>query len=157
MNNMQSCIVRDNEGDGFWQPSIKGDCITIKVSPWNVPNTQHTVFLHELPKNGYVAEHSHEINEEIFICLDGEGIMTIDGRESAFKKHDVAYLAPLTNHSIRAISDIPLKMMVIISPAGLEERLKLMGVAKKHVNELPPEAFHSDIGKQDTHGVVKNK
>lgn len=150
----KSCIVSAKEGDAFWQPGVKGNCITIKVSPWNIVDTQHTIFLHELPKGGEVPEHAHESNEEIFICLDGEGVMTIDGKESHFKKHDVAYLAPLSKHRVQAISETPLKLMVIISPTGLEDRLKLMGIPRKNLGELPPESFDSEIGKQDTHGVI---
>src|SRR5690242_2329588 len=97
-NKNNSCVVSSNDGDAIWQPGVKGNCITIKVSPWNIDNTQHTVFLHELPKGGEVPEHAHETNEEIFICLEGEGIITIDGVENQFKKHDVAYIAPLSYH-----------------------------------------------------------
>jgi quercetin dioxygenase-like cupin family protein len=153
-NKMKSCVVAANEGDAFWQPGVKGNCITIKVSPWNVDKTQHTVFLHELPKGGEVPEHSHEANEEIFICVDGEGTITVDGKEITFKKHDVAFLAPLSKHRIQAISDEPLKFMVVISPTGLEDRLKLMGIAKTSRDETAPDAFDSVIGKGKSHGVV---
>ena len=150
-----STMIPSNEGDAFWQPgAVKGNCITIKVSPWNVPNTQHTVFLHELPKGGEVPEHAHEHEEEIFTCLEGEGVFTIDGKEFSFKPHDVAYIAPLSTHSIRAISDKPLKYIVVISPTGLEERLKLMGISRNSIDEIPPEPFTSAIGKGKSHGVI---
>lgn len=151
---MKSCVVSAKDGDAFWQPGVKGNCITIKVSPWNVEKTQHTVFLHELPKGGEVPEHAHENNEEIFICLDGEGIITIDGKENSFKKHDVAFLSPLSEHHIRTISEEPLKFMVVISPTGLEERLKLMGIARKSLDESAPNSFDSEIGKSSSHGVI---
>lgn len=151
---IKSCIVSEKDGDTFWQPGIKGNCVTIKVSPWNVDKTQHTVFLHELPKGGEIPEHAHDENEEIFICLEGEGIITIDGKECIFRKHDVAFLAPLSKHGIRTTSDMTLKYMVVISPTGLEERLKLMGVRKNSPDELPPESFDSEIGKKNSHGVI---
>lgn len=153
-NKVKSCVIPANAGDAFWQPGVKGNCITIKISPWNVDKTQHTVFLHELPKGGEVPEHAHETNEEIFICLEGEGIITIDGVENQFKKHDVAFLAPFSEHSIRTTSETPLKLMVIISPTGLEDRLKLMGITRADIHEPAPEAFDSAIGKQNTHGVI---
>jgi quercetin dioxygenase-like cupin family protein len=153
-NKTKSCVISANDGDAFWQPGVKGNCITIKVSPWNIGKTQHTIFLHELPKGGEIPEHAHETNEEIFICLEGEGVITIDGVDNQFKKHDVAFLAPLSEHSIRTISDTPLKFMVIISPTGLEDRFKLMGIARENIAEEAPEAFDSVIGKQSTHGVI---
>jgi mannose-6-phosphate isomerase-like protein (cupin superfamily) len=102
-----------------------------------------------------VPAHAHQDNEEIFICLDGEGIITIDGKDFDFRKHDVAFLAPNSTHSIKVTSDVALKFMVIISPTGLEERLKLMGMPRKGCDELAPEQFESVVGKQDTHGVLK--
>ena len=152
----KSLVVKASEGDAFWQPgTIKGNCIAIKVSPWNIPLTGHTVFLHELPKNGTVGEHAHEKEEEIFICLEGKGTITIDDKDFLFRQHDVAYIAPYSKHKIRATSDSPLKYMVIISPTGLEERLKLMGIERKSLNEAPPEPFDSNIGRQDTHSFIK--
>lgn len=153
-NKMKSGVVRAKDGDAIWQPGVKGNCITIKVSPWNFDETNHTVFLHEMPHSGEVPEHAHEANEEIFICLEGEAIITIDGKEFPFRVHDVAFISPLSKHSIRTVSEMPLKMMVVISPTGLEDRLKLMGIPKKSHEELPPESFDSEIGKSNTHGVV---
>ena len=154
-NKAKSCVISAADGNAFWQPGVKGNLVTIKVSPWNIENTNHTIFLHELPKGGKVPEHSHQNNEEIFICLNGEGVITIDGNEHLFKEHDVAFLAPLSIHSIHTTSETPLKFMVIISPTGLEDRLKLMGMPKISLNEIAPEEFNSVIGKQDTHGVTK--
>ena len=152
---VKSCVVSSLEGKAFWQPGVKGNCITVKISPWNVDKTNHTVFMHELPRGGKVGEHAHNENEEIFICLEGEGVIFIDGIENSFKKFDVAYLAPKTMHSIQNIGNDPLKFMVVISPTGLEERLKLMGRAKQDANELPPEGFENPLAKLESHGVVR--
>lgn len=152
----KSCVVSATEGETFWQPGVRGNVTTIKISPWNVEKTNHTVFLHELPNGGEVPAHSHQDNEEIFICLEGEGVITIDNKEYFFKKHDVAFIAPLCSHRIKTISDEPLKFIVVISPTGLEDRLKLMGITKLHANEIAPDKFDSTIGKQNSHGVIKN-
>lgn len=152
--NPTSVVIPANSGESIWQPGVKGNCITIKVSPWNVDKTNHTVFLHELPKGGEVPEHSHEKNEEIFICLEGEGIITIEGKDHTFKKHDVAYLAPLDKHRIFNTNDNPLKFMVVISPTGLEDRLKQMGIVKKNSNECSPDSVDPTFGKTKTHGVI---
>jgi hypothetical protein len=45
--------------------------------------------------------------------------------------------------------------MVIISPTGLEDRLKLMSIPKVSHTEAAPEGFDSVIGKQETHGVIR--
>lgn len=152
--NSKSMIIKSHEGDAFWQPGVKGNCITIKVSPWNHTETKHTVFLHELPKGGQVGKHAHDNGIEIFICLDGEGIITVDGQDHSFKQHDVAYIATNSRHRVQSISNTTLKYMVVMSPSGLEERLKLMGQPRTSIDETPPEEFDSEIGKQSTHGVI---
>ena len=143
MNKPKSCVIAADEGTAFWQPGVKGNCITIKASPWNLMTPEHTVFMHELPYGGIVGEHAHLDHEEIFVCLEGEGIMTIDGIEHVFAKHSVALVAAGAVHTIKTLSQEALKFMVVISPPGLEERLKLMGVAKGHPAEPAPEAFSS--------------
>lgn len=129
----QSKFISAQEGEAFWQPgTVKGNCITIKASPWNIEDAKHTVFMQELPKGAQVSEHAHAENVEIFICLEGEGVVTLDGIEHVFKPHDMVYVAPPTKHSIRGVSVEPVfKFMVIVSPPGLEERLKLMGCHAK--------------------------
>jgi mannose-6-phosphate isomerase-like protein (cupin superfamily) len=146
MNNTPSnCVISADEGAAFWQPGVKGNCITIKASPWNLAKPEHTVFMHDLPEDGTVGQHVHLDYEEIFVCLDGEGVMIIEGVEHVFAKHAVAVVAAGHVHSIKALSHQPLKFMVINSPPGLEERLKLMGIAKSSPDEQAPEAFTSTM------------
>ena len=154
MNKINSTVIPSSAGDAYWQPGVQGNCITVKISPWNITNTNHTIFLHELPKDGIIPEHAHETNEEIFICLDGEGIVTIDGIDHAFKLHDVAYLAPQSKHTIRTTGDKTLKFMVIISPTGLEDRLKMMGNKKLKSTHPHPDSFCSELGQAESHGVI---
>lgn len=150
---LNSGVIPFDKGDTFWQPGVKGNSVTIKISSWNFINPISTVFYNELPSGGVIPEHAHQHEEEILICLDGEGLLTIDGIDHTFKQYDVAYFAPLSKHVIRSVGFKSLKMMVVISPGGLEERLKLMGIAKKD-DEEPPDAFDSVVGKQNSHGVV---
>ncbi len=151
-----SVIIPVEMGDAIWQPdTVPGNCITIKASPWNVASAQHTVFLQELPKGDKVSEHAHTNDTEIFICLEGTGIITLNGQEHSFKAGDIAYIAPSDKHGIRGTSEKPLRFFVVVSPPGLEERLKLMGIPRKNTDEDPPQSFESPIGKQNTHGVVR--
>lgn len=156
-NQSQSKFIPANEGEAFWQPgAVKGNCITIKASPWNIVDAKHTVLMQELPKGAQVSEHAHQEDVEVFICLEGEGIITLDGKEYAFKPHDVAYVTPPTKHSLRGVSVSPVfKFIAIVTPTGLEERLKLMGIPRKSLTEQPPEPFVTDIAKQNTHGVIR--
>jgi mannose-6-phosphate isomerase-like protein (cupin superfamily) len=150
----KSIVVGKDEGDSFWQPKHAGGYITIKVSPWNIDDTRHTIFMQELPPGGIVREHYHEDHEEIFIGLAGKGVVTMEDKEFEFGAETVFYVSKQTRHSIKAVGDIPLKFMVVISPPGLEERLKLMGKPRKP-SELPPEPFESGAPSEG-HGVKRS-
>ncbi len=152
---LKSLVVPETEGQAFWQPGVKGNCITVKTSPWNIDKTKHTVFTHELPYGGEVKEHLHLNDDEIFICLDGEGCITIDGIQHPFEKHSIAFVGAGSKHKIQTLSKDPLKFVVISSPPGLEERFKLIGIPKLNINEEAPEAFTSEFAQQNTHGVIR--
>src|ERR1700730_12532039 len=137
-SNPQAILVGKEEGDSFWQPKDAGGYLTIKVSPWNVPDTTHTIFLQEIPPGGKVNTHYHEENDEMFICLAGEGKLLIDDETYNFKPEAVAYIRKNTSHSLEAIGDTPLRCMVIISPPGLENRLKQMGRPRLPGDQMPP-------------------
>jgi mannose-6-phosphate isomerase-like protein (cupin superfamily) len=153
--NPRSIVVGKDEGESFWQPKKAGGYITMKVSPWNLINATHTVFLQELPPGGMVTQHYHEHMNEIFIGLSGQGIIIVDGKEFEFGPEVVAYVGRETMHSIQATGDQPLKFVVISSPTGLEERLKQMGKPRKP-GEPTPEPFESSAP-PESYGVKRSQ
>lgn len=149
----KSGFIKKDEGQSYWMPRGQGEHITIKVSPWNVSDTTHTVFLHEIPPGNFVGEHWHVDQPEIFICLAGEGIIKLDDKEFKLEPEAVAYVGNNVVHSIHATGTTPLKMMVIITPSGLEERFKLMG-KPRNLEDIPPQPFESGAA-TESHGVKK--
>jgi len=154
-NKQQSGFIKKEEGQSYWMPRGQGEHVTIKVSPWNVPNASHTVFLHEIPPGNFVGEHWHENQPEIFICLAGEGIIQLDDKKFKLEPEAVAYVGNNVVHSIRATGNTPLKMMVIITPSGLEERFKLMG-KPRNPGDHAPQPFDSSAP-AESHGVKKSE
>lgn len=152
MSKSPSVVVQPNEGKSYWSPKPSNSYVEIKISPWNLPDTQHTVFLDELPPGCYVGEHSHEGDAvEIFTILSGNGEMTLDGEVFNIEPETVIYVHNESRHSIRNTGTNPLRFMVVMSPTGLEERFKAMGPEKNHT-ENPPEPFTS-YQRTDSHGV----
>lgn len=146
-------VIGKEEGESFWQPTRSNGHITIKTSPWNIPHTQQTIFLTEMPPGGIVGKHYHEDQEEIFICLSGKAIIEMDDKEHELMPEMIAYIGKKVWHSIKAIGETPFRAMVIISPSGLEERFKQMGKPRKP-GDLPPEPFESLAGPEG-HGVKR--
>jgi len=141
----KSLVINKAEGTSFWQPGRSGGFVTIKASSWNLENPKHTLFIDELAPNDEVREHSHSLEDEIFICLSGEGIFYIDGKPHDFMPESIAYISAGTKHGFKNIGSTPLKVAVIISPGGLEERLRLLGKPKNSDNEFT-EKFTSELG-----------
>ena len=149
-----SAVIYKEEGQSFWQPKHTQGYITIKVSPWNVPSAKNTLFFQEIPPGGVIRTHYHETDDEIFICSAGEGVMTLDGVEHPFLPETVIYVGHGVVHSLCAVGDQPLKMIVSVSSTGLEERLKQMG--KPRISgELPPGPFESGA-LSESHGVRRD-
>jgi mannose-6-phosphate isomerase-like protein (cupin superfamily) len=64
----------------------------------------------------YVELHSHEIQEQVYHVLEGEGLMHIDGKAHVVRKHDVIFLPPGVTHSIANTGLVDLVFIVATSP-----------------------------------------
>ena len=49
----------------------------------------------------HVARHKHQVQEQIYHVLEGEGLMEIDGESHVVRKHDYIFLPPGVDHSTR--------------------------------------------------------
>jgi mannose-6-phosphate isomerase-like protein (cupin superfamily) len=66
----------------------------------------------------YVGRHKHEIQEQIYHVLDGEGLMEIADTKQVVRKHDVIFVPPGIEHSISNTGLVDLVFLVITSPAS---------------------------------------
>ena len=66
----------------------------------------------------HVALHSHEIQEQVYHVLEGEGLMHIDGKAHVVRKHDVIFLPPGVKHDIANTGLIDLVFIVVTSPVA---------------------------------------
>ena len=64
----------------------------------------------------HVALHSHEIQEQVYHVLEGEGLMHIDGKAHVVRKHDVIFLPPGVTHDIANTGLVDLVFIVVTSP-----------------------------------------
>jgi mannose-6-phosphate isomerase-like protein (cupin superfamily) len=64
----------------------------------------------------YVELHGHEIQEQVYHVLDGEGLMRIDGKQHVVRKHDVIFLPPGVKHDIANTGLVDLIFIVVTSP-----------------------------------------
>ncbi len=65
----------------------------------------------------YVEEHEHKVQEQVYYVLDGEGILTLDGKQHLMRTHDYVYVPPGVRHSFTNTGLDGLVFLVMTTPA----------------------------------------
>jgi mannose-6-phosphate isomerase-like protein (cupin superfamily) len=71
----------------------------------------------------HVARHKHEIQEQVYHVLEGEGLMEIAGKNHVVRKHDFIFLPPGVEHAISNSGLVDLVFLVITSPVTDDEKV----------------------------------
>src|SRR5436305_7695940 len=69
-----------------------------------------------LPPGGSTERHLHTTSEELYVILDGAGVMEIDGDRAPIGAGDVVLIPPGARHQISASADGPLRFLCCCSP-----------------------------------------
>src|ERR1700710_2702887 len=64
----------------------------------------------------HVARHKHQVQEQVYHVLEGEGLMEIAGKNHVVRKHDFIFLPPGVEHAISTSGLVDLVFLVITSP-----------------------------------------
>lgn len=67
----------------------------------------------ELPPGTSIGEHTHGDNEELYIILQGEGVMRLDGHEFRVRQGSLVLNRPGGTHGLRNDRPSPLKLLVV--------------------------------------------
>ncbi len=62
--------------------------------------------------------HLHTRSDNVYIVRRGEGTLTIEGETHVIRADDVVFIPAGTRHSLSNLSDQPLELFEIYSPAG---------------------------------------
>ncbi len=66
----------------------------------------------------YVGEHVHQVQEQVYYVLEGEGILTLDDTKNLMRPHDYVYVPPGVRHSFTNTGTQGLVFLVITTPAS---------------------------------------
>ncbi|MBU3651266.1 MAG: cupin domain-containing protein [Limnohabitans sp.] len=69
----------------------------------------------------YVQEHVHQVQEQIYYVLEGEGVLTLDDQSHLMRPHDYVYVPPGVRHSFTNTGTTGLVFLVITTPMDDEE------------------------------------
>ena len=65
----------------------------------------------------FVDDHVHQVQEQIYHVLKGEGILTLNDEKKLMREHDYVYIPPGVRHSFSNTGLDTLVFLVITTPA----------------------------------------
>ena len=65
--------------------------------------------------NGECVYHCHARSVEVFVAIDGEGVIVVDGKETRMRKGDAMIVEPGEFHLVRGDDD-PLQLLCVVAP-----------------------------------------
>ena len=123
MRNINELLLNSKEGESFW---VLGDLYTFKVTG-NQTNGALTIIEQVIqPQNG-PPPHTHRKEDEAFYVLEGRFSFLMGDKQNVFEKGSFVYVPKGTLHTFKNIDEQQGKLMVIITPAGLEEFFYAIG------------------------------
>ncbi|NML42821.1 cupin domain-containing protein [Ramlibacter sp. G-1-2-2] len=69
----------------------------------------------------YVQEHVHKVQEQVYHVLEGEGLLTLDGRKVVMRRNDYVFVPPGVHHGFTNEGTTPLVFLVVTTPVEDEE------------------------------------
>lgn len=103
-----------------WQefPGHFGGALSkLLVGPQNSGSSQIDFRISRYAPGAYVAEHVHEVQEQIYYVLEGEGVLTLDDDKHVMRTHDYVYVPPGVRHSFANTGLAGLVFLVVTTPA----------------------------------------
>jgi mannose-6-phosphate isomerase-like protein (cupin superfamily) len=74
-----------------------------------------------LPPGASVTQHHHEVIEEIYYVIEGEGVMRIDDEEREVEAGDAVYIPRFSRHTLTNTGNGPMKILLVCGPAFFYE------------------------------------
>ena len=127
-------VLNVGEGDSFW---VLGDLYTFKATG-KTTNGAFTVIDQIIqPQNG-PPPHIHRSEDEAFYVLEGRFSFLYGDKERVLEAGSFAYIPKGTLHTFKNIDSKPGKLLVIITPAGLEGFFYSIGTPATGTTSPPP-------------------
>ncbi len=113
---MNSGVLKAGEGRSIW---VVGDRYTIKASGERTGGAYALIETMVLPGGGPLP-HVHHREDEAFYVLEGELRFHVDGRDLDAGAGSWVTLARGSLHHFRNVGDHPARMLIVVTPAGLD-------------------------------------
>ena len=115
---------------------LVGDTYTILLSGKDTAGQYCLIDMH-VPPCGGPGPHRHDF-EEMFTILEGEIEVTFRGDKFVVRSGETVNIPANAPHFFRNVSDQPVRLLCMCSPAGQEEFFMKVGVPLSRRTEAPP-------------------
>ena len=138
----QAITVAPGAGSRTW---LLGDTYTLKLSG---AQTGGAFALLEaiVPPGGGPPPHIHYAEDETFIILEGEIVFTTDAGTIAAPTGTVIHVPKGTKHSYATVGTVPVHMLFLYVPAGMEAMFDEIGTPAQSGIAAPPSS-PADVAK----------
>jgi len=86
------------------------------VGPDNVGTEKIDFRISRYAPAAFVEEHVHQIQEQVYYVLEGEGVLTTDDQKHLMRPNDYVYVPPGVRHSFANTGTNGLVFLVITTP-----------------------------------------
>ena len=139
MDSNMEILLNQGEGNSFW---VLSDLYTFKVTGKQT-NGAFTVIDQIVQPQSGPPPHIHHREDEAFYVIEGRFSFTCGDKQSVLEAGSFAYIPKGTLHTFKNIEGQQGRLLVIITPAGLEEFFYSIGT---HADDLTaPPAFDPSV------------
>jgi mannose-6-phosphate isomerase-like protein (cupin superfamily) len=116
VDNLDSSVLETGHGQSFW---LMGDFYAIKTPAEQTGGAYSIVEIESFPGNGPPA-HVHHNEDECFYVVEGAFSVILGDRAFDIADGDFVRIPKETSHAYKNVGAIPGRILVILSPGGLE-------------------------------------
>lgn len=130
-------VLGPEDGESFWQPLPSTGYITNKITPYNSPYDNLSLGIQVLEPGAHIRRHAHERSHEILFCYRGQGRAELEEESFDLVEESILLIGRGVQHKIINTSNQQLKVVWIISPAGLEDWFRAIGKPRTPGDKIP--------------------
>ena len=134
MDAQNEILLQKGEGESYW---VLGDLYTFKVTGKQT-NGAFTIIDQTIQPQGGPPPHVHHLEDEAFYVLDGRFSFLCGEKQSDYSTGSFVYIPRGTVHTFKNIDPQPGRLLVIITPAGLEDFFYAIGTPAANSSAPPP-------------------
>ena len=123
MSTTNAILLNQGQGQAYW---VLGDLYTFKATGKQTSNA-FTVIDQVIQPLGGPPPHIHHREDEAFYVLEGKFSFMSGNEERVLETGGFAYIPKGTMHTFKNVGQQPGRLLVTITPAGLEEFFYAIG------------------------------